>query len=79
MVRSDLVGKKNLIPGEAVTVLCAHGDTALYPQARVTINVEGIEVVCLTHYPCWCCWGQTQPYSGPTLGLYTQVVSNKRW
>ena len=43
MVRSDLVGK-NLIPGEAVTVLCAHGNTALYPLARVTINVEGIEM-----------------------------------
>ena len=43
MVRSDLVGK-NLIPGEAVTVLCAHGDTALYPLARVIINVEGIEM-----------------------------------
>ena len=44
MVRSDLVGKKNLIPGEAVTVLCAHGDTALYPLARITINMEGIEM-----------------------------------
>ena len=44
MVRSDLVGKKNLIPGEAVTVLCAHGDTAIYPLARVTINVEEIEM-----------------------------------
>ena len=44
MVRSDLVAEENLIPGEAVTVLCAHGDTVLYPLARVTIHVEGIEM-----------------------------------
>lgn len=44
MVQSDLVAKENLIPGEAVTVLCAHGDTVLYPLARVTIDVEGIEM-----------------------------------
>ena len=43
MVRSDLVTEENLIPGEAVTVLCAHGDMVLYPLARVTINMEGIE------------------------------------
>ena len=42
MVRSDLVAEENLLPGEAVTVLCAHGDTVLYPLARDTINVEGL-------------------------------------
>ena len=35
IIRRDLVAEDNLLPGEAVTVLCAHGDTALYPLARV--------------------------------------------
>ena len=44
MVRRDLVPDDNLLPGEAVTVLCAHGDTAVYPLARVTIDVEGFKM-----------------------------------
>ena len=41
MVRGDLVPEENLLPGEAATVLCAHGNTVLYPLARVRIDVEG--------------------------------------
>ena len=33
MVWSDLVPEDSLLPGEAVMVLCAHGDTMLYPPA----------------------------------------------
>ena len=43
MVREELVAENKLLPGEAVTVLCAHGDTVLYPLANVTIEVEGIK------------------------------------
>ena len=42
MVRGDLVPEENLLPGEAATVLCAHGNTVLYPLARVRIDVEGV-------------------------------------
>ena len=42
MVRGDLVPEEKLLPGEAATVLCAHGDTVLYPLARVRIDVEGV-------------------------------------
>ena len=38
------MAEENLIPGEAVTMLCGYGITMLYPLARVTINVEGIEM-----------------------------------
>ena len=43
MVRRDLIPEENL-PGEAVTVLSAHGDTALYLLARVKIDVEGLKL-----------------------------------
>ena len=42
MIRKDLVPKECLLPGKAVTILCAHGDMALYPLARVRIEVEGV-------------------------------------
>ena len=42
MVRGDLVPEEKLLPEEAATVLCAHGDTVLYPLARVRIDVEGV-------------------------------------
>ena len=44
MVRRDLVPEENLLPGEAVTVLCAHGDTMLYPLAYVDMEVEGMQL-----------------------------------
>ena len=44
MVWRDLIPEENLLPGETVTVLCAHGDTALYLLARVKIDVEGLKL-----------------------------------
>ena len=35
-------GEENLLHGEAATVLCSHGDTVLYPLARVRIDIKGI-------------------------------------
>ena len=40
MVQSELVPEDRIIPGEAVTVKCAHGDTVLYPLAMVTLTLE---------------------------------------
>ena len=42
LVRSDLVPAEKLLEGDAVTIRCAHGDTALYPLAEVTIEVDGV-------------------------------------
>ena len=44
MVRRDLVLEENLLPGEAVTVLCAHGDALLYLLAYVDMEVEGMQL-----------------------------------
>ena len=44
MVRSDLVPENKLLPGEAVTVRCAHGDTVLYQLADVEIKLEGLSL-----------------------------------
>ena len=35
LVHSDLVSDEKLRQGEAVTVQCAHGDTVVYPLARM--------------------------------------------
>ena len=43
MMREELVAENKLLPGEAVTVLCTHRDTVLYPLANVTIEVEEIK------------------------------------
>ena len=45
MVRRDLVPEERLLPGEAVTILCAHGDMALYPLAMVRIEVGEVQEV----------------------------------
>ena len=36
----SLVPAKKKLVGEAVTVRCAHGDTALYPPAEVEMELE---------------------------------------
>lgn len=41
----DLVPAGRKIPGEAITLRCAHGDTLLYPLADVNVNVDGIEIL----------------------------------
>ena len=44
MVPSELVPEDWIIPGEAVTVKCAHGDMVLYPLAVVTLTLEGVTI-----------------------------------
>ena len=41
LVHRDLVPEGNLLPGEGVTIRCAHGDTVLYPLARVRVQLDG--------------------------------------
>ena len=33
------------IPGEVITLHCAHGNTVLYPLADMNVNVNGIEIL----------------------------------
>ena len=41
LVHQKLVSKETFLEGRATTVCCAHGDTVLYPLARVHMEVEG--------------------------------------
>ena len=40
MVHQKLVKESQYVDGEAVTIWCAHGDTVLYPLAKVEIKLE---------------------------------------
>ena len=42
MVREDLVLAEQYLEGDVVTIRCAHGDTVLYPVAKVELQVEGL-------------------------------------
>ena len=42
MVQRRLVPEGKMLPGEAVTIRCAHGDTVLYPLASLQLQVEGL-------------------------------------
>lgn len=42
MIQQDLVPAEKKVPGEAVTLRCAHGDVVLYPLADVDVQVSGI-------------------------------------
>ena len=44
MVHRKLVSREQLIEGEATAVRCAHGDTMLYPMARVEMEVDGCTI-----------------------------------
>ncbi len=41
MVRQDLVPANKLIEGDSIAICCAHGDTVVYPLARVEVEVNG--------------------------------------
>ena len=41
LVRQELIPKEKILEGEAVTIRCAHGDTVLYPVAKVQVMVDG--------------------------------------
>ena len=47
MVKKELVEKKKTLPGQMVSVRCAHGDAVQYPLATVSMDVKGhpIQVV----------------------------------
>ena len=45
MVHADLVPPEKFLEGSAVTVLCSHGDTVLYPLAKIAMQVDGLEIV----------------------------------
>lgn len=42
LIHRRLVPDDKMIPGEATTLWCAHGDTVLYPLAKVELQVDGI-------------------------------------
>ena len=44
LVHSDLVPEGKFLEGEAVTIRCAHGDTVLYPLARVELQIDGWKI-----------------------------------
>ena len=41
LVHRDFVPSQKLLEGEALAIRCAHGDTVLYPLARVTVEIDG--------------------------------------
>ncbi|XP_064398193.1 uncharacterized protein LOC135344837 [Halichondria panicea] len=41
MVREDLVPVEKLIEGDSIAICCAHGDTVVYPLARIQVEVNG--------------------------------------
>ena len=42
MVRQELVPPENILEGDVATIRSPHGDTVLYPLARVPMEVDGI-------------------------------------
>ena len=44
MVRDNLVPSDKIIEGDAATIRCAHGDTVLYPLAKVHMEIEGLPI-----------------------------------
>ena len=79
MVRRDLVPEENLLPGEAVTVLCAHGDAMLYPLAYVDMEVEGMQLrtkaAIAKELPVAALLGTDIPQLGELLQMNTQTRS----
>ena len=41
LVRKELIPKEKVMEGEAVLIRCVHGDTVLYPVAKVQMMVDG--------------------------------------
>lgn len=41
LVQCDLVPERKFLERKAVTIRCAHGDTVLYPLARVELQIDG--------------------------------------
>ena len=45
LVHRKLVPKEKAQDGEAVAIRCAHGDTVLYPLAKISLEVDGKSIV----------------------------------
>ena len=41
MIHRDNIPDEKILPGEAIAIRCAHGDTVLYPIAQVEFEVAG--------------------------------------
>ena len=41
LIHQSLVPEDKLLPGEAIAIRCAHGNTVLYPLAQVHLEVDG--------------------------------------
>ena len=44
MVHQELVPPEKIIEGDVATIRCAHGDTVLYPLAKVNMEIEGVPI-----------------------------------
>ena len=59
MVREDLVHEGQYLKGDAITIRCAHGDTVLYPVAKLEMEVDGlllsVEAAVSKHSQCQYC------------------------
>ncbi|MGJ8945896.1 hypothetical protein AB9K17_23690, partial [Salmonella enterica subsp. enterica serovar Kentucky] len=44
MVCQELVPPQNVVEGDVATIRCAHGDTVLYPLAKVQMEIDGIPI-----------------------------------
>ena len=44
LVHRDLVPESKIQQGEAVAIRCAHGDTVLYPLAKISLEVAGCPI-----------------------------------
>ena len=44
LVNRDLVPESKIQQGEAVAIRCAHGDTVLYPLAKISLEVAGCPI-----------------------------------
>ena len=55
IVRQDLAPAGKLLEGDAIAFCCAHGDTVVYPLARVEVKVDGrtheVEAAVLKTFP----------------------------
>ena len=41
MVREDLAPAEKLLEGDSIAICCAHGDTVVYPLARIQVDMKG--------------------------------------
>lgn len=86
IIHHDLVPSKKLLPGEAVTIRCAHGDNVLYPLANVDLEVDGVpltvEAAVSKSLPVYVLLGTDVPKLAEFVGSNTHGVRqqvNEAW